>query len=117
MQCRTVRAKRRAHQFAANCKFMSFFHLGVPHIAVITTARVKQDGELLLDEYGESYWDARDNMGIKHWHKATPAYLKSTYGGLEGKDPRQQHSSVCGTHYLVPDPEFRRELDAVREAR
>ena len=78
-------------------------------------------------------------MSIKHWPKATPAHLKvcchcvahvlplccscvangaahlkATYGGLERKDPKQQHATVCGTHYLVPDPVFRRELDAVR---
>ena len=41
------------------------------------------------------------------------AHLKATYGGLERRDPKHQHASVCGTHYLVADPVFRRELDAV----
>ena len=31
-----------------------FLHLGIPHIAVVTTAEVKAGRELLLDEYGES---------------------------------------------------------------
>ena len=32
-----------------------FLHLGIPHIAVVTSTEVKQGRELLLDEYGESY--------------------------------------------------------------
>jgi hypothetical protein len=36
-----------------------FKHLEVPHIAVITAAKVKAGAELLLDKYGKEYWEGR----------------------------------------------------------
>lgn len=75
--------------------------MGIPYVAVVTTSDVKANQELLLDEYGASYWEEgrREFRTLTaHWAKSSPAHLRAKYGcSLENIDQLQQFSTRCGT--------------------
>jgi len=83
---------REAQRFVANCKFMHFKHLGLPHVAVITTHIIKSGNEVLLDKYGRDYWTSRNIASdYMHWEAATPAVLRDKYlCDLAHNDPTAQ---------------------------